>query len=1076
MGQGNTYEYAKRNFFKPMKRETAVLYAYNNLQYKDQKRLIRELTDAHKGLFYIDEPLPKSYSSFISKVIFVPNEMMKGLGCLVNQLLPYRSELYKYVCLKNNYENHFLKGEYEACYIILDAIDSISLSLWSLEQRVHLAFKQGGSKKAMECKDEIAEKSSPLVKILLQMIWTKVEARYSLSPTEQQLYLIIHESKLSDNFSAYYKYLILKDETTYKYEDCMWLSLMSSVFDIYDFILDAIAYKSQSTDKKEKGQIRSMLSDLEKHIHDERIIGIRRFLGFGNITNIDEKHSDLLRKYESCDYNSVYSHALKYIIDNPRDFDIIDIYVKSAIYLKVSRIKTGNLNRNTLLFQILTCLFSYLNKDSNREISLGRLKVMANQLSTFKTGNCLCEKIKYYEDSEYSLDRYSMNVGYNEFSMEDRYTSDSDEIVKDDRIPVFVKQRAVSHWFGKMVDDRQDFEAIRLYLTAYFNNPQNTDLVDTEKIIRRHNQLLLYLDYPSLETSVFYALIGAPHYMCYHFFKKYIKVQNTQIPSKLLDGENQSLSPLRETFYNKVCSLETIKNYIKMFPDSDKALRERLLILTKLSKIHRNVEYLDEMTVIKRKMNAKQRVQNLDQRMIYVDETALKEMELEEVKKQFGIYKETESTLETKQFLVEADQLESAAMLDVGKMKFKTERVKYKNYLFRQMFMEIRRQFLTSYKFGLDFYLSTRIRHGTLVRQLRRAFEENKLVTNKKDGEYKVDYAISERILGLSGEKKSKVQLLMKEFSKEIDEYIYFIKNEIVQVQAKDLPVQHPKAAFNFDELNTEVDITGLYLNKISQITDYTEFVEVVLAYLWTCTDIALEAMRDYLDRVKVELAGKIVILENHISEAIGESNRLDGFLDLANHARDGMIDSIDKVKMWFYRGQCDDDDFMIRDVIDACKESVSIHRNVLFEPSVEGNSETLLKGEYFRKTSDLILILFNNIIDYIEMIGQNSATCVLIKDMDDIIEIEVSNEIRNEDISSRLACVKKIEEKLGKEEYLKNSNKDKGYGLIKAYNMIHNMLPYDEKAFVLNVKDNHFSVTFRLDVTYWNAYENSRS
>ena len=152
----NTYEYAKRNFFKAMKRETAVMYAYNNLQYKEQKKLIRELPDIFKKLFYITEPLPKSYTSFISKVIYVPNEMMEGLGCLVNQLLPYRNELYKYVTLKNRYENHLLKGEYECCNIILDEIDSISLSLWALEQRIHLSFRQGGSKKAMACKDEIA--------------------------------------------------------------------------------------------------------------------------------------------------------------------------------------------------------------------------------------------------------------------------------------------------------------------------------------------------------------------------------------------------------------------------------------------------------------------------------------------------------------------------------------------------------------------------------------------------------------------------------------------------------------------------------------------------------------------------------------------------------------------------------------------------------------------------------------------------------------------------------------------------------------------------------------------------------
>lgn len=1075
MGKGYTYEYAKRNFFKAMKKETASRYAYNNLQYKDQKCLIRELPNMYRKYFYIPEPLPKSYYSFFIKVLYVPNEIMKGIGCLVNQLLPYRNEIYKYVLLKNNYECHFLKGEYEFCQVVLDEIDSISLSLWSLEQRLQLAFRQGGSKKAMACKDEMAEKSSPLVKILLQIIWAKVEARYSLSPTEQQLYLIIHESGFSDNSSAYYKYLILKYEAEYNYEDCMWIALMTSALDIYDFSMDAIAHKTKTLEKEEMQQVRSMLSDLGKTINDERIIAVEKRLGFNKTSNVNEIRLNLLNKYREGDYNYVYSQSLPYIIDNPRDFDVVDIYVKAAVRQKEKKIKTGTINKNSFLCHIINCLFSYLSKDASSEVSLGRLKVMANQMSSFKTGNCLSEKIKYYDHSDYTLEKYSLNVGYDDYSEEEKCSDDYHSIIQDDITPIFVKQKVVSHWFKQFVTERRDFDAILLYLEAYNNNPLNIALVDTQKIIKRQDELLLYLDQPALETSVFYALSGAPHHMIYHFFKKYLKKQGSQIPSEIIDENRKGFTPLIEIFFNKVCSSESIKNYIKKFPNSDSALRERLNILTKLSKMHRNEEYLDEMTVIRRKLNAKQRVQNLDQRMIYVDETALKDTEFDEVKKQFGIYKETESTLETKKFLIEADKIESAEMLDMGKMKIKTERVKYKNFLFRQMFMEIRRQFLISYKFGLDFYLSTRIRHGTFVRQMRRAFEENRLVTNKQDGAYKTDNAISGRILGLSGDQKTKVQSLLRDFSKEIDDYIYYIKNEVVQVQARDLPMQHPKAVFNFDELNTEVNITGLYLNKVSQITDYVEFVEVILAYLWSSTEIMLEAMRGYLDRVKVELAGKIVQLESNISEIVGENNRLDGFIDLANHARDGMIESVDKVKLWFYRGQCDDDDFKVRDVVDACKESVSIHRNVAFEPAIEGACDTVLKGEYFRKMSDLILILFNNIIDYIEESEENSDTKVEIKDMENIIEVKVANKLLSKDIPERKDYVKKTQEKFEKTDFLKNSSKDKGYGHVKAYNIIHSMLPYDPKAFVLDVYDGTFVVTFRIDVTYWKAYENSR-
>lgn len=1074
MNKKYTYESAKRNFFKSLKKTTAVEIVYENLKYKDQKRIIRELPERFNEFFYIKDPLPNSLSSFVKKVQFVPDDLMSGLGCMVNQLLPYRKELNEYVRLKKNFENCFLRGEVDQCQRILDSINQISLSLWSLEQTIQLAYRSGGSKNAIACKDSISAQTTPLVAILLQLIWTKVEARYSLSPTEQQLYLNINEAEFTDSFSAYYKYFILKDRAFFRFEEGIWFVLMTSVIDIYNYVLDAIAFKAQTLTADESSQIRSMLADLGKQINDERITALNLRLGFNDQGVINKDHDALLGLYSEGDYQGVYDKALSYIIDNPSDFDVVDVYVKSAVFLHVETINTKGVNEESFLGQILCCFFKYLRKGDNSVVSLGRLKVMANQMSSFKTGNCLSERIKYNEIIDYGLSAYSMYVGYKRYSSEDCFEGNCQAIVNDGELPVFVKQKAVSHWFRKLVDERKDYEAISLYLSAYFNNPNNVRLVDTEKIHKRHNQMLQFLDYPPLETSVFYALTGAPLYMYYHFFKKFINGQKTKIPSELIDVLTNDFSPLLEVFFYRVCSLESIKNYIRQFPDSDAALNERLSILSKLSVKNRREEYLDEMTLIRRKLNAKQRVTQLDQRMIYVDETALKETELQEVKRQFKIYKETESTIETQQFLLEANKVESAAMLVEGDMRFKTERVKYKNLLFRQMFFEIRKQFLTSYNYGLDFYLSTRIRHGTFVRQMRRAFEDNKLITNKYEGEYKLDTVVTGRVLGLSHPQKEQVQGLLKKFSNEIDDYIYFVKNEVVQVQAHDLQNQHPYAIFNFDRLNKETDIAGLYLEKICKITDYVEFVEEVFAYLWSCTETQLVEMRNYLDQVQLVLDKKLDDLMDNITQIVGDNNRLNELFEIANRAKKEIAQSIGKVKLWFYRGQCDDDDFVVRDVLDACKESVSIHRGVDFDVDFQGECVEVLKGECFRKMSDLILILFNNIIDYIERTDKASKSVVKVENYDDIIKITVLNKLQECDIERRKKLVCETQEKFNQLDYLKNSSKDKGFGLVKAFNMVQNMLPTEEKAFTLDVIDGHFVVTFRIDIRYWRAYENT--
>ena len=124
-------------------------------------------------------------------------------------------------------------------------------------------------------------------------------------------------------------------------------------------------------------------------------------------------------------------------------------------------------------------------------------------------------------------------------------------------------------------------------------------------------------------------------------------------------------------------------------------------------------------------------------------------------------------------------------------------------------------------------------------------------MTNKQDGAYKENSIIADRVLGLSGEQRAKVVERLKVFSKEIDDYILHIKDDIVQVQALDLPVQYPQAIFNYDVVITENDIALHYLDKMSQIDDYVEFVEVIFSYLWEKTEFLLEAMREFLDNVK---------------------------------------------------------------------------------------------------------------------------------------------------------------------------------------------------------------------------------
>lgn len=1074
MGKINDLEWSRQCFYNPkLPRSSGAAYAFNHLSYRDQKKLLKEIPAHFHKLLYIENALPHTYSSLFTKVSFVPEKEMAGLGCMVMQLLPYRREINKFVALKERYEQHLLLSDFEECERILDEIDHICLSLWSVENRLFIKNFNEGTEAALAYKDKIADISSPLAVVMISLFWSKIESKYSLSPVEQKLMLTIRSIGFSSQTSAYFKYNTLKYQYDYKYLDCIWFALMNSAIDIYELMLDMMVAKTKEFKKDDLAQVRTVLADLGKQIDDRRIKIQNIAYGFVKSELQDSDHNKLLYLYNTYNYLQVKNSAPEYISSHVDDIDIIDIYVKSCLYLKDKDINIDFLPAKSFVAQIIGYLFQYLKKGPVSQLAFAKLSVIANQMSSLRIGKCLHEKLMCYESLHKDLEKYKLLNGFDSFSEVDKIENDYKNTIGPENVPIFLKQKAVALAYEFLDPQHRDSEIIRLYNESYTINPLIVSKIDAKPLLERHDKILNVLSLDALETSVFYALTGAPKHMVYHFFKKYIKAQKTQKPSDLILEYTENFTPIMENFFYKVCTQEILKLYIRMFPTSDSVLEERLKILTNLSKIRGRRRYLPEITRIKRRQRTNKRVQDLDQRMIYVDENAIKETELAEVEKQFRVYIETESKLETKQYLLEADEM-SVDVINKGKMKMKTEKVIYKNLLFRQMFLDIRKKFLTSYNNGLDFYLSTRIRHGTLLTQLRSAFEENNIITNKQGGSYKDNTIIADRVLGLSGEERIRVIEKLRAFSKEIDDYILHIKNDVVQVQAMDLPVQYPEAAFNYDYVINENDIALLYIDKISQIDDYIEFVEIVFAYLWERTEMLLEAMREILDSVKLHLAGKIISLENDVIEIVGENNRLDGFIEKSNKARDGMIQSVEKVKKWFYRGKCDDDDFQIRDVVDACKESVSIHRNTDFELSVNDDSTTWIKGEYFRKVSDLFLIFFNNILDYKKDVDIDMASSVSIDEDENLIEVTISNRLADSDILPIQKYVEEMKGKLGNPEYNQYASKEKGSGHFKAYNMIHSMLPYDKEAFTMNVDDGLFVVKFKIDTTYIRAYEDT--
>lgn len=1067
----------KSFFDRRVQKDVSANMLYSDLKYKEQKRIIAKISPIFKSCIYLKTLLPQNYNDLLGKINFTVSNLCNGIGCLTTQCIHFSNEINSYLEKRKDFEKYILLGDYDRCYSILDDIDCICVSMWSLENRILLSKLKYGTKGAIDFKDELNSKVKSILSIFISFFWKNADVKYSLAGIKQELNMLIRLSNSSDEISDVLRYEFLKFQSSYKYEHLFWNILRMSIIDVYEFLLEILI--NSDFDNCDLEDIKACIKDLNNNVQDYTLGKLYANYSIGsNIQEDSLEHILLMNLFETKQYGYLIEKATDYIQNYPWDIDILDIYIKAHLYLEYNDIDLAFLEENCLLRKMALNLFSYLKRDSNYTVSYNELNIQLNTLSHLRIGKQLFCKLSFYEKYGVSLLHYSLWTPNIKFSDIDISESDY-QMILSQKVPSFIREQAFSHLFYNFVEVDNIIDAIKIYVTAYFENKQFVRNIETKSIVKKVEEKILTQECVPLEFSIFFSLADAPNYIIYYYFKKYLFSINEKKPSDI-KFPSKKISKEVEFFLLHVCTPNILSLYTRQFPTSSDVLDERLRILKQLSGIDNNNKYLTELTEITRTKTIRKRVQSLDQSMIYVDEKALKELEMDEVYKLYQSYINIDENIKTKEVSIESlEELDFNQAFDGEQdLNIKIKQVQYKYILFRQIFITIRRKFLVSYKNGLDFYLSTRIRHGTLINQLRRQFDNSHLVTNiTSEGEYARDMFITNNVLRLEDVKKEAIQDILLSFTKEIDNLILSLKNEIVQVQAFDLDKQHADAIFNYDHLRFEFDLSYRFVEEISKIKDYNEFIDSIFIHLWECTDILLEKMRDYLEILKKSFILKLNKLEVDVASIAEKECNITYFSDLIATCRTGVQTDIDIVKKWFYRSKGDESDFTINDLIDACIQSVAIHRNVSnFTPEVIGSSFIVFRGEFFKKLGDLIQIFLNNIIDYELASDYSTSPIIEIKESSNIIAIEVKNKIQENDLSSLEEKLKIKKGDFLNPEAMNMTRNEKNSGLIKAYNIVRNILRYDDSAFDLNIKDNYFSVDIKIDATYLMPYENISS
>lgn len=397
----------------------------------------------------------------------------------------------------------------------------------------------------------------------------------------------------------------------------------------------------------------------------------------------------------------------------------------------------------------------------------------------------------------------------------------------------------------------QHREALRLVARAYRQNERLHSIFRLEPLLDKIELLPAGLPFDEIALSICYHIvnrfggdkrIGAQADAA----EEFVFSQDADLPSKMNIPSLEMTRDLVPLFLDQVCTPPILDKFMAI--DSvDEVEVERLGICRILSEIDtaNRQKYLDEIRETTRRRVVRERFEQVEKTKIYVDTDGIKrqaEKTLRDSYQRFILAQSEEANASERLEMVRrVQELLADVRTDGLKIHFQGLPANEGEQIFDRLVKDLMRLLVSSQEYGLEAYLSTRVRHGTMGNQLRSAFELQSLLTQRDNGQYQPDSFWAET-LGLGGGfEGSWLAARLAKFSEDLDGKIEYLVRQKVQVKSDATPEGlffFP--SFNYDLVKLQSDITP--------DTSFDTFMDKVIEQFWNVLEFTLEVVRRYIE------------------------------------------------------------------------------------------------------------------------------------------------------------------------------------------------------------------------------------
>ncbi|MFS2160437.1 hypothetical protein ACCD10_24255 [Pseudomonas sp. Pseusp122] len=484
-----------------------------------------------------------------------------------------------------------------------------------------------------------------------------------------------------------------------------------------------------------------------------------------------------------------------------------------------------------------------------------------------------------------------------------------------------------------------------------------------------------------------------------------------------------------------ICIADTMK-ISRVFKSSIDLQNERLLVCRMLIEIdHENKEsYETEVREITRAQTIFEGVRHVEKSKISIDVSGLQRWADTHFKEDFNRLKSL--------LFIESESAKFDKTSEDNKLiGFISSTSKKDEFFFPdnetrfsliQLYWSLLVAFLYNSEYGLDCYLSMRIRHGVLSGQLRGALESHRVITKRSvDGK---TYLSNKYWIKVLSEQKfecvDEVDKLLANFSKELDDLIHHLVNDKIQIASVEKPEGWFRKTFTTNDL--------VVLQKIVRDQDMTfaDFFEASTHVFWHGVDICLKEINEHLE---ADVKKRVTEIFERLNSSIVNLRPDDAPLPLiraVTEAKTSYFQSLNVVKEWFslpspYEPPMFTFEQLVRVGLECVKKI-----KPSFDPEIVitgGDVNILSMLTYF---SDIFYVIFNNVEEYSGIARPKVSVDATVSG--DLLAVEITNQIlasaENEESLERIEAAKDL---IGSGNYRKNVSVEDLSGFSKIKNLI---------------------------------------